>query len=409
MGGVHAHRNRRTFLQGAVVGLGWLTLGLVLQWSLPELRMQWWADGAGDPVLSATVMAAGATGSVFRRRFVPVGLLIAGGALLVGPPWVGRTEFGTLLVFTDLLYCAALYSPARTARIVTSTAAVASTALTVTVLVISGTRPAMLTVINTVLIVAVPLLWGTEVRKHRDLAESERARAAEAARAAEREREAAIVAERSRMARDLHDVVAGRLSAIALQTEAALQPGADPTLIRMVLGTVRESGVAALDEMRAMIRLLRDDRTADPMLAPARLSQLPDLVESAGAAGLDVEVDDTRPAGTELPAAVELAGFRIVQEALTNVSKHAPGAPVRLHLALTGTDGQGTPTLLIEVRNGASGEGTERGGPVPGVHSGVGLVGLSERALTVGGTLTAGPDGEGWLVRAELPHRAGGR
>nr|WP_255426972.1 histidine kinase [Pseudonocardia sp. C8] len=202
------------------------------------------------------------------------------------------------------------------------------------------------------------------------------------------------------MARDLHDVVAGRLSAIALQSEAALQPGADPELVRRVLGTVRESGVAALGEMRTMIGLLRDGGPADPPSAPARLSDLDGLVDDARHAGLTVRLDDERAAGTELPAAVELTAYRIVQESLTNAIKHAPGSAVRVRLA---TGRAGGP-LRIEIGNGAATRPLAR---APGTRAGTGLAGLAERAAAVGGTIDAGPDGDGWAVRAELPSGRG--
>jgi signal transduction histidine kinase len=211
---------------------------------------------------------------------------------------------------------------------------------------------------------------------------------------AELDRAAAVAAERARMARDLHDVIAGQLSGIAIQSEAALNlPDPDPAVLRRVLTAVRRDSVAALTEMRAMIGLLRSDGAddGDPRTAPAGLDRLDALVETARATGLRVEVDDRRPDDAHVPAAVDLAAHRIVQEALTNAAKHAPGSDVRLVLALH--DG----TLLIELTNDLV------PGAPPGDGTRTGLLGLAERASAVSGSVQAGPDGGRWRVRATLP------
>ncbi|MBP2365482.1 sensor histidine kinase [Pseudonocardia parietis] len=392
-----ANRDEGSPWRDAGVAMAWFALGLLLLWGLPELRITWWGSpDAPATVTSVLVLAVGCAAVVLRRILAPVGLLIGTVTLLAGPFWLGRTDLGTLVVFTDLLYCAMVYPSRRAARAIAATFALAIAGVALLSLVMEGSRLAALSLLNLVLVIGVPLLWGTEVRRHRDLAIAERARAEEAARAAARDRDAAIAAERARMARDLHDVVAGRLSAIALQSEAALQPGADPEMVRRVLGTVRASGVAALGEMRTMIGLLRDGDAVDPPTAPARLSELDELVDDARRAGLTVRLDDERAPAAEAPAAVELTGYRIVQESLTNAIKHAPGAAVRVGLA---TDGPGGP-LRITVRNDAA---TRPLGQAPGARAGTGLAGLAERAAAVGGSITAGPDGDGWTVRAELP------
>jgi signal transduction histidine kinase len=156
---------------------------------------------------------------------------------------------------------------------------------------------------------------------------------------------------------------------------------------------VRRDSVASLAEMRTMIGLLRTDGAgdSDPRTAPAGLDRLDALLESAGGTGLRIEVDDARGGGVELPAALDLAAFRIVQESLTNAAKHAPRSRVRLHL--DDHDGE----LVIEIENDLV-----PGAPAGG-GTGTGLLGLNERAGAVGGTVTAGPDGGRWRVRAVLP------
>ena len=406
-------------LRDAGTGVVWFVVGLLLIWALPDAGITWWGADTGATTASLLVMGLGCAASAVRRIAVPAGLLVGTAALVAGPVLGGRTEIGTVLVFTDLLYCAVVFPPRRTARAVAVAAGGVATVLGVAALLVAGTRTGTYAVLNLTLVVGLPLVWGLEVRRFRDLAAVERERAVAAERTAARERDAAVAAERARMARDLHDVVAGRLSAIALQSEAALQPGADPALVRRVLGTVRSSGVAALGEMRTMIGLLRDGDTADPPGAPARLSEVDTLLDEARSAGLSPVLRDGRSAAP-LPAPVDLAGYRIVQESLTNAAKHAPGSDVTVRLAVTpGTPGtprrvahqargpapsgsvvcHSTSRLLVEVRNGPG----CRPAAGPGLHGGTGLDGLRERARAVGGTLHAGPDHDGWLVRADLP------
>jgi signal transduction histidine kinase len=189
-------------------------------------------------------------------------------------------------------------------------------------------------------------------------------------------------------------VIAGQLSGIAIQSEAALNlDDPDPATLRRVLTAVRRDSIASLTEMRAMIGLLRADGAgdADPRTSPAGLDRLDTLLEAGRASGLRIEVDDRRPDGVHVPAAVDLAAFRIVQESLTNAAKHAPGSGV--HLCLDHRAGE----LLIELDNNLV-PGAPRGG-----GTGTGLLGLGERATAVGGNVQAGAEGPRWRVRAALP------
>jgi signal transduction histidine kinase len=144
--------------------------------------------------------------------------------------------------------------------------------------------------------------------------------------------------------------------------------------------------------MRTMIGLLRADGAGDgdPRTAPAGLDRLGPLLDTAADTGLQVELRDTRN-GAPVPAAVDLAAYRIVQESLTNAAKHAPGSRVRLHL--DDHDGE----LVIEIENDLV-----PGAPAGG-GTGTGLLGLHERADAVSGSVSAGPDGRCWRVRAVLP------
>ena len=392
---------RSPWARDTAVAVGMFAVGLLLLRAVPEVRITW---SAAEPVpgvsaagVSVAVLAVACTGEVFRRGVPLAGLAVATAALAAGPSAVGTTDLGTVLVFTDLLYCAVLHSSRRIGRGVCLVTGVLVVGLTLASLVGHGGRGALQTLLN-LLLLAVPVLWASEVRRHRELADVERGRAEQASRMAEMDRAAAVAAERARMARDLHDIVAGQLSAIALQSEAALTgPARDPELTERVLRGVRDASVSALTEMRTMIGLLRAQpgSTDEPRTAPARLDQLAPLLVSARSWGLPVRVRDERPAGDDATAAgVELAAYRIVQEGLTNVAKHARGAEVTLGLRHDGD------RLVVRLDNGPSTAGPAA---AEGISSGTGLEGLRERAAAVGGSLRAEPDGEGWTLEASLP------
>ncbi|MFD9960859.1 sensor histidine kinase [Amycolatopsis sp. NPDC058986] len=328
------------------------------------------------------------------RRWVPGGLLLACGVLAaditLGP------SLPVLIVFTDFLYAATLYGSRRTSRVMIGIAVAATAAVVVAVAALSAQwRQAVLAALGCLPFLITPVWWAANVRQQRDIADTERANGEQLAKIAELDRQAAVGAERARMARDLHDVVAGHLSAIAIQSEAVLSSsGTNPALAHGVLESVRENSVSALEEMRAMIGLLRSAQGDAEMetTAPPRLAELSKLVESARASGLRVEVRSTMD-GQGLPAAVDLTAYRIAQEALTNAVKHAPGGRVVLGIRRDGG------VLTIEVSNGL-----RRDRPTAeGTGAGLGLLNMRERAAAVGGTLSAGPSGTDWLVRAELP------
>jgi signal transduction histidine kinase len=214
---------------------------------------------------------------------------------------------------------------------------------------------------------------------------------------AEREREVAareaVVGERERIARELHDVIGHHVSTMVVQAGAErrmLPDGQDDT--REVLGTIERVGRGALDEMRRMVAMLRQDPRADLVPQPT-LHDLPELVRQMRANGLSVELGIDGEV-RDLPAGIELSAYRIVQEALTNVVKHAGGAPARITLTY------GADTLEITVRD----DGTAAARPELG--GGHGLVGMQERVAMYGGRLEAGPAGSGgFAVRVQLPVR----
>jgi signal transduction histidine kinase len=202
---------------------------------------------------------------------------------------------------------------------------------------------------------------------------------------------AAVAEERARVARELHDIVAHSVSLIAVQAGAAEQlMGRDDERARASLRSVQETASGALGEMRRLLSVLRADGDAPGLAPQPGLAALGELVEQARGGGLPVElhVDGERP---EIAPGVDLSAFRIVQEALTNVRRHAGAVPteVRVRYAPDAVD--------VEVANADSGTAAGRNG------SGHGLTGMRERARIYGGTLDVTRAGGRFVVRARLP------
>jgi signal transduction histidine kinase len=230
------------------------------------------------------------------------------------------------------------------------------------------------------------------------LAARQRRQAAERTRAEEARRRAGE--ERMRIARELHDVLAHNISLINVQAGVALhlmdeQPGQS----RSALQAIKQASNDALGELRSVLDVLRQGDEAPPRAPASGLAHLDSLVAGAGATGLEVR---TRVEGVPrpLPAGTDLAAYRIVQESLTNVVRHA-GA----HRA-TVTVTAAAEALVVEVADDGAGAGAAPNGS--GNGAGQGIVGMRERVLALGGTLEAGPRPEGgFRVRASLP--VGGR
>ncbi len=202
----------------------------------------------------------------------------------------------------------------------------------------------------------------------------------------------AAMGERARIARDLHDVVAHHVSAIAVQAESArLTTEGLPEEGRAQFEAIGQTARDALTEMRRLLGVLREDANTEVARDPQPgLVRLDELVETARAAGTPVRLTISGNVAA-VPPGVDLCAYRILQEALTNVRRHAPGAPVDVELEYS------TDMLRLRVRD----HGTST---VPPDLDGHGLLGMRERAIMVGGTLTVGPaDGGGFAVDAELP------
>ncbi|WP_329185688.1 sensor histidine kinase [Actinacidiphila glaucinigra] len=353
-------------------------------------------DRAWLPLLPLVVMA----GCELLRRTAPrVAIVVA--VLTLCADFVIGSLLVTVLMFTDLVYAAVLYGPKRLTRVVPVGSVLGTAALTATAVAVHPVAESLLIGVVGALVSVAPASTGVIVRRHRDEAAHERLRAEQTALLAELDRREAVGRERARMARELHDMVAGHLSAIAVHSTAALSLDRHEGPAREALAVIRENSVAGLSEMRRLIGLLRDSAGEDGEPAPVpRLAGLDTLVEQMRAAAPHSAfvLRDERPEGAvPLPAPVELAAYRIVQESLTNVLKHAsPGeVPVMLE-----QDGRAlTVTVASPCRSGGT---AHRSGPrAPG--SGSGLIGMRERTELLGGTFEAGSEGTTWRVRAVLP------
>lgn len=350
-----------------------------------------------DPLLPGVwvlaPLAAMAGAELLRRTAPRTGLLIGTLTLVADQFTLG--SLATVLMFTDVMYAAVLYGgPAAARRIPWSTALI-TIGVTIGFFARFRTADALAVGVVTGLVTFAPAATGALVRNHRDEAVAARLQAGRTALLAEMDRVQAVTAERARMARELHDMVANHLSAIAIHSTAALSLD-DPATTRDALTVIRENSVDGLAEMRRLIGLLRD--SADGRIpAPApTLAALDTLVEQARTNGIDAVLDDARPAGDTLPAPVELAAYRIVQESLTNALKHA--APGEVTVELSRADS----TLTVAVRS-PYGDRAAPGAP----GSGAGLMGMRERVALLGGTFEAGTTGRVWQVRARLPVREG--
>jgi signal transduction histidine kinase len=242
---------------------------------------------------------------------------------------------------------------------------------------------------------AVVVAWGMFWRGRRQTQRERRRRAA----AEEQLRiEQIRHAERARIAREMHDVLAHRISLLSLHAGALeYRPDASPEEVARAAAVIRASAHQALEDLRAVIGVLRDGTDgAAPQPPQPTLAALPDLLEESLAAGMRLNADVRLTDPAAVPEVVGRHALRIVQEALTNARKHAGPAPVDLRIE--GAPGQG---LTIEVRNPAP-VLTTGATQIPG--SGTGLVGLTERATLSGGHLEHGLDGQGgFRLRAWLP------
>lgn len=346
--------------------------------------------GMPGPRMPLTLLALVALTPLLARKAFPLAALTVMCLGMVAVAFVGDADQSTFVLVLGLLvatYSLAAHATSRSALIgagVVAAAAVAFESLTF--------------VDKTVVDVLVPALFlagawigGREVHRHRQDAREATAHSELLARTHQLETNSAVAAERIRIARELHDVVAHAISVMGIQASAArrtLAPG--QTEQREALLDVERLGREALEEMRRMLGLLRTEDVDQEIGPQPSLAQLPTLAADAGRAGLEVTLD-SEVESDRLPVGLQLTTYRIVQEALTNVRKHAQANRVHIRICRRG------PNLEVTVEDDGKG-GT--GDP----ELGNGLFGMGERVALHDGTLYAGPgDDKGFLVRALLP------
>ncbi|GAA3763600.1 histidine kinase [Plantactinospora mayteni] len=245
------------------------------------------------------------------------------------------------------------------------------------------------------------LIVGDQVRRRR---QSQRALAEQAERSELEQARRAVLEERTRIAREMHDVVAHHMSMIAVQAETApyrLTGLAEPT--RAEFAAIATAARGALTDMRRVLGVLRSESAAPETAPQPGLGDVPELVEAARRAGMAVTVaaGPGPPEGRPVPEAVGLAAYRIIQEALANAARHAPGTAVRVSVDADDR------ALIVGIWNDPAatpGPGAGQPGDAAG-PAGHGLTGMRERVRLLGGRLRAGPtDDQGYAVTAHLPY-----
>jgi len=339
--------------------------------------------------VTATLVVAGA---LWWRRRLPLAVsLLAAGAVLVGASEV---------VLPLALLTLAVRRRGRDLAVGVAAGALAYAAVTA-----EGSAPTdVLALLGaTAVLVGAPVLAGAYVGARRELVRALRERAERAEVEQALRAEQARSAERARIAGEMHDVLGHRLSLLALHAGGLeVTPAAGPEHVERVAGLLRTTAHEALEDLRGVLGVLRTEcggpGTSTSALRPQpELADVAALVGRSAAAGVDVRLVDDVPADAVPPALVGRTAHRVVQEALTNVHKHAPGASVVVRLA--GAPGG---ELVVEVSSTSRGSGTATSTP------GTGLVGLRERVALAGGRLEAGPQRAGFVVRARLPWAGAG-
>lgn len=374
----------------------WLVVASLLVLSWFEIWVEpIFQTGMPGPPVPLTLLAALTLAPLLVRRAFPLAALtvMCLGSLAVGV--VGDPDQSSFVLLLGLLvgtYSLAAHATPRNALIGAGIVAVTAVVLSS----VSYEGQALVDTVVPVLFLGAAWVVGKEVHRQRQRAAELTEHSALLARTRRLEVNAAVVAERTRIARELHDVVAHAISVMGIQASAARRTLApEQEAQRSALLDVERLGREALEEMQRMLGVLRAEEDGEGTHPLPNLSQLSALAADARTAGLSVDLDEGPGELHRLPAGVQVTAYRIVQEALTNVRKHAPGSAVRIALA------RGPAGLEIAVADDGAGAGA---GPVGEPKPGHGLIGMRERVAMHAGTLYAGPSGErGFLVRASLP------
>jgi signal transduction histidine kinase len=369
----------------------WLLVTILLLLAWFEIWVESiFQTGMPGPRVPLTLLAAVAVTPLLARKAFPLAALTVICLAMVAVGVVGDADQSTFVLLLGLLvatYSLAAHATSRNALIgagVVVLAAVAFESLTFV-------DKTPVDIVVPVLFLAAAWIVGREVHRQRERAREAAEHTALLARTYQLETDGAVAAERTRIARELHDVVAHAISVMGIQAGAArrtLAPG--QTEQSEALLDVERLGREALEEMRRMLGVLRTEEVDQGIGPLPSLAELPTLAADARRAGLEVNLDAEME--SDLPVGLQLTAYRIVQEALTNVRKHAQAGSVHIRICRRGPD--------LEVTVEDDGKGVT-GDPEPGN----GLFGMRERVVALHqGTLYAGSgDDKGFLVRALLP------
>ncbi len=359
-----------------------------------------WLVNRPDVGAGAWVLQAGLIVPLAGRRRYPVAVFLII-SLVALVQWALGTELVADLALLVALYTVASHRP----RVVALGAAVMVEAGAVMASLrwaLAGSWLRSLVFLSG--LAAAAALLGANLRSRRARLAAMTERAARLERERDQQSLIAAAAERTRIAREMHDIIAHSLAVIiSLADGAAAKLRGDPEQARAAIGNVSDIGRQALNDTRRLLGVLHTEVTAGELAPQPGVAQVADLLDQVRATGLEASFSiagHQRP----LPAGLELAAYRIVQEATTNALKHAVGATA---LAVALDYGQGELTISIADDGGSIADdgggpaltGARLGGPRRAGH---GLDGMSERAAVYGGTVTAGPSGHGWTVRATL-------
>ncbi|MFD0555489.1 signal transduction histidine kinase [Stackebrandtia endophytica] len=369
---------RRSSLAAAACFLGGLISLHFGAHMVTDVTVPWWLRAI--PLLLACI-------GLVLRRIAPLTALAIGSVGFLADMYFG-IGLATAVAYTDNIYSATVRGGRAVPKVLLGTYVGFTLLLGTGMLWLTDLNNAVASTALFAVALVSPVATGMVVREHRERAELERDRAAKIAQLAEVDRRAALAEERNRMARELHDTIANHFSAIAMQSSAVLSRSEmDLDSVRSVVSDIRANSLVGLADMRRTIELLRTSDVGTDSQRH-RVSDLTELIDRMSSAGLSVAVEVSGDA-RELPVTVEFAGYRIVQEALTNALKHGRDALVTIEY---------DPTCLnLIVFNRLPKEPTG----LPG--SGRGLLSMRERVTILGGRFHAGPTPDGWRVLAELP------
>ncbi len=351
--------------------------------------------GMHEPDAFSVIMAVGACSTILAWRRYPVGALVVGSVFITIPVIAGYPEGLMPLFFYLLIASMAARSPLNR-----SLAGLAWSVCVVILLTLTAPRFSVSVATSVVLAAVVAWLLGAAIHWRLESARTAIALADQRAESERQRAATAVTEERLRIAQDLHDVLAHSMSVIAVQAGMGSHVlDQNPAQARAALDAISGISRSTLTEMRRLLSVLRAEDGAPATLPAPGLGDVPALVEDVRAAGLPVTLSITGERVSGHPG-VELSAYRVVQEALTNVMKHA-GTTSEVVVSIS----YQAEELSIEVTDDGRGSATRS--PAPGVtaEDGHGLLGMRERVQVWGGQLSTGPrPGGGYRVRATLPY-----